>query len=90
MYRILEPDGATRERRDQLTHPAYQKPESWGFIPSTGVEFIKQWTPRAVRCLAQESPARPAPTITTSGIKEARPGNFHRAAFHAEEVTSSA
>jgi putative transposase len=27
MYRVLEQDGATRERRDQLTHPAYQKPE---------------------------------------------------------------
>jgi putative transposase len=27
MYRVLEQDGATRERRDQLTHPEYQKPE---------------------------------------------------------------
>ena len=27
MYRVLEQDGATRERRDQLTHPPYQKPE---------------------------------------------------------------
>ena len=27
MYRILEGDGATRERRDQLVHPQYQKPE---------------------------------------------------------------
>ena len=27
MYRILAQDGATRERRDQLTHPIYQKPE---------------------------------------------------------------
>lgn len=27
MYRVLEQDGATRERRDQLTHPAYTKPE---------------------------------------------------------------
>jgi len=27
MYRILEQDGATRERRDQLTHPQYSKPE---------------------------------------------------------------
>ena len=27
MYRLLEQDGATRERRDQLSHPAYHKPE---------------------------------------------------------------
>jgi putative transposase len=27
MYRVLEEDGATRERRDQLVHPQYQKPE---------------------------------------------------------------
>jgi putative transposase len=27
MYRILEADDEVKERRDQLTHPAYQKPE---------------------------------------------------------------
>jgi len=27
MYRLLEARGESRERRDQLTHPAYQKPE---------------------------------------------------------------
>lgn len=27
MYRLLEQDGATRERRDQLAHPQYRKPE---------------------------------------------------------------
>lgn len=27
MYRILEDEGSTRERRDQLIHPPYQKPE---------------------------------------------------------------
>jgi putative transposase len=27
MYRILEQEGETRERRDQLVHPAYTKPE---------------------------------------------------------------
>src|SRR5450432_2212509 len=27
MYRVLEEDDATRERRDQLVHPQYQKPE---------------------------------------------------------------
>jgi len=27
MYRLLEPQGESRERRDQLTHPPYQKPE---------------------------------------------------------------
>ena len=27
MYRLLEVHGESRERRDQLTHPPYQKPE---------------------------------------------------------------
>jgi putative transposase len=27
MYRVLESNGSTRERRDQLIHPPYQKPE---------------------------------------------------------------
>ena len=27
MYRLLETHGESRERRDQLTHPPYQKPE---------------------------------------------------------------
>lgn len=34
MYRVLEQDGATRERRDQLTHPLYQKPELLATAPN--------------------------------------------------------
>jgi putative transposase len=34
MYRILEEDGATRERRAQLIHPAYQKPELLATAPN--------------------------------------------------------
>jgi putative transposase len=34
MYRILEEDGATRERRDQLTHPQYHKPELLATAPN--------------------------------------------------------
>src|ERR1035437_4952480 len=34
MYRFLEQDGSTRERRDQLTHPAYQKPELLATAPN--------------------------------------------------------
>ena len=34
MYRVLEEDGATRERRDQLTHPEYQKPELLATAPN--------------------------------------------------------
>jgi transposase InsO family protein len=34
MYRILEENGATRERRDQLTHPQYQKPELLSTAPN--------------------------------------------------------
>ena len=34
MYRVLEEDGATRERRDQLTHPPYQKPELLATAPN--------------------------------------------------------
>ena len=34
MYRVLEQHGASRERRDQLTHPAYQKPELLATSPN--------------------------------------------------------
>lgn len=51
MYRVLEEDGSTRERRDQLIHPPYQKPEllatasnqlwSWDITKLRGPE---KWT----------------------------------------------
>lgn len=34
MYRVLEQDGATRERRDKLIHPSYQKPELLATAPN--------------------------------------------------------
>ena len=34
LYRLLAKDGATRERRDQLTHPIYQKPELLAHAPN--------------------------------------------------------
>ena len=34
MYRVLEQDGATRERRDQLTHPQYQRTELLASAPN--------------------------------------------------------
>jgi putative transposase len=34
MYRVLEQDGATRERRAQLTHPEYRKPELLATAPN--------------------------------------------------------
>jgi putative transposase len=34
MHRILEQEGETGERRDQLTHPAYQKPELLATAPN--------------------------------------------------------
>jgi putative transposase len=34
MYRILEENGEVKERRDQLTHPAYQKPELLATAPN--------------------------------------------------------
>jgi len=34
MYRILEQQGESRERRDQLVHPAYQKPELLATTPN--------------------------------------------------------
>jgi putative transposase len=34
MYRILAEDGASRERRDQLAHPQYQKPELLATAPN--------------------------------------------------------
>ena len=39
MYRLLEEDGATRERRDQLIHPPYQKPE----LLATGPNQLWSW-----------------------------------------------
>lgn len=34
MYRLLEADGEVRERRDQLRHPSYQKPELLATAPN--------------------------------------------------------
>jgi putative transposase len=34
MYRILEQEGESRERRDQLIHPPYQKPELLATAPN--------------------------------------------------------
>jgi putative transposase len=34
MYRLLDDHGEVRERRDQLTHPAYQKPELMATTPN--------------------------------------------------------
>lgn len=34
MYRILQDEGESRERRDQLVHPAYQKPELLATAPN--------------------------------------------------------
>jgi putative transposase len=33
LYRLLEAEGESRERRDQLTHPAYQKPQLLATAP---------------------------------------------------------
>lgn len=38
-YRLLRADGAARERRDQLAHPAYAKPE----LLATGVNQVWSW-----------------------------------------------
>jgi putative transposase len=34
LYRVLQQDGGTRERRDQLIHPPYQKPELMATVPN--------------------------------------------------------
>jgi putative transposase len=39
MYRLLAVDGQTRERRNQLTHPAYTKPE----LLATGPNEVWSW-----------------------------------------------
>src|SRR3954452_17218865 len=39
MYRILESEGEVRERRDQLVHPAYSKPE----LLATGPNKLWSW-----------------------------------------------
>jgi hypothetical protein len=69
MYRVLEQDGATRERRDQLTRPASQKPErlatapnqlwSWDITKLRGMEeprsaWMVSWSGRMI-CFWQVS-----------------------------------
>jgi putative transposase len=51
MYRLLEQDGETRERRDPLTHPPYQKPELLATAPNqlwswdiTKLKGAAKWT----------------------------------------------
>lgn len=39
MYRLLEAQGESRERRDQLAHPGYQKPE----LLATGPNHLWSW-----------------------------------------------
>ena len=39
MYRILKEDSAVQERRDQLRHPIYTKPE----LLATGVNQVWSW-----------------------------------------------
>jgi len=64
MYRLLEAQGEVRERRDQLTHPSYQKPElmasapnrlwSWDITKLLGPEmdlFLPVRNPRCVQPL---------------------------------------
>jgi putative transposase len=34
LYRVLQQDGGARERRDQLIHPPYQKPELMATVPN--------------------------------------------------------
>ena len=63
MYRILEGDGATRERRDQLVHPQYQKPELLAAAPNQlGVGTLPN-------CAAP--PSGPTFTSTSSSMSSA-------------------
>src|SRR5260370_20755953 len=45
MYRLLDEHGEVRERRDQLTHPPYQKPELMATAPN------HLWTPHITTLL---------------------------------------
>lgn len=45
MYRLLETDGQSRERRDQLTHPVYAKPE----LLATGPNEVWSWDITKIR-----------------------------------------
>jgi hypothetical protein len=68
MYRILQEDGATRERRDQLIHPAYQKPELLATAPNqlwswdiTKLRGPAKWPEWQASGAAGRRPAIPAP-----------------------------
>jgi putative transposase len=45
MHRIPDQDGETGERRDPLTHPAYQKPE----LPATVPNQLWSWDITSMR-----------------------------------------
>ena len=47
MYRLLEEHGEVRERRDQLTHPPYQKPELMATAPQSTLELGHNQATRA-------------------------------------------
>jgi putative transposase len=63
MYRVLNEDGASRERRDQLTHPAYQKPE----LLATAPNQLWSWdiTKLVARRSANVSIASPSRSLST-------------------------
>jgi hypothetical protein len=61
MYRLLETHGESRERRDQLTHPPYQKPELLATAPNQlylVMEYIEGVDPPSLGL--QRAPGHPA------------------------------
>jgi len=63
MYRLLEARSESRERRDQLTHPPYQKPE----LLATQANQLWSWDITKLR----GRPSGPAITSTSSWMSSA-------------------
>jgi hypothetical protein len=72
MYRVLEKQGASRPRRDQLVHPPYQKPERLASAPNPlwSWDITKRLSPAKWTCSLS--------TLTAAGACAPRWGSTNR------------
>ena len=90
MYRLLAGDDAVRERRNQLTHPAYAKPELLALRPNevwswdiTKLRGPGKWTYRG-------GPRKLNTVISGSSGHRAGPQAWRNGALHGQENTARA
>ena len=79
MYRVLEEDGATRERRDQLVHPQYRKRSCWRPPPiNSGVGILPSCAapPSGTIFISTSSSISSAVTLSAGWWRRARAPNW--------------